>query len=73
MMNIGTNPTVNGKKETIEVNFFDFNENLYNKTLTISLLKRLRDEVKFESIDALKTQLLQDKTNALQFINNHAQ
>ncbi|AUC82682.1 bifunctional riboflavin kinase/FAD synthetase [Lacinutrix sp. Bg11-31] len=73
MMNIGTNPTVNGKTETIEVHFFNFKKKIYNKTLTIELLERLRDEEKFESIDTLKQQLLKDKTNALQFISNHAQ
>ncbi|WP_299382561.1 bifunctional riboflavin kinase/FAD synthetase [uncultured Lacinutrix sp.] len=73
MMNIGTNPTVNGKTQTIEVNFFNFDEKIYGKTLTIELLERLRDEEKFESVDALKKQLLKDKTNALQFIIDYAQ
>lgn len=73
MMNIGTNPTVNGKTQTIEVNFFNFDEKIYGKTLTIELLERLRDEKKFESVDVLKKQLLKDKTNALQFIIDYAQ
>ena len=69
MMNIGTNPTVNGTSQTIEVNIFNVNENLYDKTLKIELLKRLRDEHKFSSVDALKTQLKIDAQNAHQFIN----
>jgi len=69
MMNIGTNPTVNGTSQTIEVNFFNVDENLYDKTLKIELLKRLRDEHKFSSVDALKTQLKIDAQNAHQFIN----
>lgn len=69
MMNIGTNPTVNGTSQTIEVNFFNVNENLYDKTLKIELLKRLRGEHKFSSVDALKTQLKIDAQNAHQFIN----
>lgn len=73
MMNIGTNPTVNGKAQTIEINFFDFNEDLYDRTLNIELIERLRDEEKFESIGVLKQQLLKDKTNALTFISNYAQ
>ena len=73
MMNIGTNPTVNGKTQTVEVNFFNFNENIYDKILTIEILERLRNEEKFESVDVLKQQLLKDKINALKFINNHAQ
>ena len=73
MMNIGTNPTVNGKTQTIEVYFFNFDNNLYNKKLTIEILKRLRGEEKFESVNVLKQQLLKDKNNALVFINNYAQ
>lgn len=61
MMNIGTNPTVGGTKQTIEVNFLDFDGNLYGEELRISFHKRLRDEVKFESVDALKVQLAEDR------------
>lgn len=73
MMNIGTNPTVNGKSQTIEVHFFNWETTLYDMKLNVELLERLRDEEKFESIDALKDQLKQDKNNALTFINNYAQ
>ncbi|RED50591.1 bifunctional riboflavin kinase/FAD synthetase [Seonamhaeicola aphaedonensis] len=71
MMNIGMNPTVNGKRETIEVHFFNFRENIYNQTIQIELLKRLRDEEKFQSVEALKNQLKKDKETALVFIANH--
>ncbi len=70
MMNIGNRPTVNGGNQTIEVNFFDFNEDLYGKTLTIDLLYFLRDEQKYESIDKLTSQLKQDKQNAKRFLSN---
>ena len=69
MMNIGTRPTVDGTSQTIEVNFFDFNQNLYNKKITISLLKRMRSEQKFSSVDDLKTQLLLDKISANEYIS----
>lgn len=72
MMNIGTNPTVNGTCQTIEAHFFNFKTDIYNKIVTIELLERLRDEEKFESVNALKQQLLKDKNNASQFIKNHA-
>ena len=72
MMNIGTNPTFNGIVETTEVNFFNFDADLYNKKITIELLDRLRDEEKFQSVSDLKQQLIKDKNNALQFINNDA-
>lgn len=72
MMNIGTNPTFNGIVETTEVNFLNFDADLYNKKITIELLDRLRDEEKFQSVSDLKQQLIKDKNNALQFINNDA-
>lgn len=68
MMNIGFNPTVSGTTKTIEVHFFDFNQDLYNVELQIDILHRLRDESKFESIDALKEQLSKDKTTSLSII-----
>ncbi|NNE33555.1 MAG: bifunctional riboflavin kinase/FAD synthetase [Winogradskyella sp.] len=69
MMNIGTNPTVDGKKRSIEVHFFDFHQDIYGDELKIDFLKRLRSEQKFESLDALKSQLKRDKTNALNYLN----
>jgi len=72
MMNIGTNPTFNGKMQTIEVHFFNFNNNLYNKIIIVEFLKRMRDEKKFESVNALKKQLLIDKNNALALIKTYA-
>lgn len=68
MMNIGMNPTVNGKKETIEVHFFDFDTDIYNKTIQIDFLKRIRDEEKFESVESLKGQLHKDKETTLTYL-----
>lgn len=72
MMNIGHNPTVNGKHQTIETHFFDFNKDLYGQNLKIELLQRLRDEQKFNSVEELQSQLHIDKNNALEFIKSHA-
>lgn len=69
MMNIGFNPTVSGEKQTIEVNLFDFNEDIYGKQIEVSLLQYLREEQKFGSVDLLKEQLNQDKVNSLAFVN----
>ena len=70
MMNIGKNPTVSQDNKThIEVHFFDFDGDLYGKTLKIELLDHLRSEIKFPNIDALKEQLENDKSNAKQRIN----
>jgi riboflavin kinase/FMN adenylyltransferase len=68
MMNIGVRPTVDGTTQTIEVNLFDFQQELYDQQITVSLLKRMRSEQKFESIEALKAQLTIDKTAAQEYI-----
>jgi riboflavin kinase/FMN adenylyltransferase len=71
MMNIGTNPTVKGTNQTIEVHFFDFNRDIYGKKIQIRLIKRLRDERKFGSLDALKAQLEKDKQTSEALIQNY--
>jgi len=68
MMNIGTRPTVDGTTQTIEIHFFDFQKELYNQKITISLSHRMRSEQKFKSVDALKKQLDKDKITALAII-----
>lgn len=70
MLNIGTNPTVEGKAVSIEVHLFDFQDDLYGKEITVELLKRIRDEQKFASVDELKEQLHKDKVVAQQFFAN---
>lgn len=62
MMNIGTNPTLGENQQTIEVHFFDFNQNIYNKKLTIKVLDKIREEQKFDSLEALQLQLNKDQT-----------
>ena len=68
MMNIGFNPTVNGQNQTIEVNLFDFDADIYGQKIEVSLLHYLREEQKFGSLDLLKAQLNQDEQDALNFI-----
>jgi len=68
MMNIGTNPTVDGKEQSIEVHFFNLDRDLYNKKIKIELLGRLRNERKFKSLESLRSQLKIDKENALKLI-----
>ncbi|MES2545612.1 MAG: bifunctional riboflavin kinase/FAD synthetase [Bacteroidota bacterium] len=68
MMNIGTNPTLNGTNQAIEIHFFDFNSDLYGQEIEISILHRLRSEQKFESLDQLKQQLENDKISSLAFL-----
>lgn len=64
MLNIGVRPTVDGTKLSIEVNIFDFNKDIYGEILRVETIARLRDEIKFNSLDALKTQLAKDKEEA---------
>jgi riboflavin kinase / FMN adenylyltransferase len=64
MMNIGLRPTVDGTKRVIEVNIFDFSEDIYGRVLRIFLKKHLRGEQKFGGLEALKAQLAKDKAEA---------
>jgi riboflavin kinase/FMN adenylyltransferase len=68
MMNIGINPTVNGENLSIEVHFFDFDADLYNQKIVVSILHRIRSEQKFESVELLKQQLENDKNTSISFI-----
>lgn len=71
MTNIGTNPTVGGTKQTIETYFFDTEFNLYDKTIQIELLTRIRDEKKFESTAELKEAMSNDEDFAREYIDTH--
>lgn len=71
MMNIGNNPTVQGTSQSVEIHLFNFKSYIYNKDISVSLLKRLRDEHKFESVEALKTQLRKDQQDALTYFKNN--
>ena len=70
MMNIGYNPTVAGKKQSIETHFFGWDTPLYGKKLQLRLLKKLRDEHKFPSVELLVEQLKKDQENAFEFFSN---
>jgi len=64
MMNIGIRPTVDGQKKVIEVNIFNFDQDIYEQYLTVLVYEFIRGEVKFNGLDALKNQLHQDKITA---------
>ncbi len=61
MGNIGVRPTIDHGDLTIEVNIFNFDEDIYGEKITIEFVDRLRDEKKFKDIEALKAQLAKDK------------
>lgn len=64
MMNIGTRPTFDGNHQTLEVNIFDFDEDLYGKALRVEFVSRLREERRFDSMEALREQLEKDEIQA---------
>ncbi|MBO9660493.1 MAG: riboflavin kinase, partial [Chitinophagaceae bacterium] len=68
MMSIGFRPTVDGKKRVIEVNLFDFNQDIYGKTIRIYIKKYLREEIKFDSLEALVKQIDQDKIDSMNIL-----
>ncbi len=66
MCNIGTRPTVNaGRDRTVETNIFDFDEDIYGLDLKVTFLGKIRDERRFDSLEALKNQLILDRQACL--------
>lgn len=61
MLSIGTNPTVNGEKLTVEVYILDFNEDIYGEEITVKFRDFLHEEIKFESLEKLIERLDEDK------------
>jgi len=60
LLNIGTNPTVNGTEQTIELHLLDFTGDLYGKRMNVKLLRFIRPDRKFDSIDDLRRQIQSD-------------
>lgn len=69
MMNIGHRPTFDGVRQTLEAHIFQLHENLYDQLLWVSFVARLRDEQRFDSIEALKEQLQKDAAKAEETLN----
>ena len=70
--NLGTRPTVTGiSKLHLEVHVLNFSKDLYGQHVHITFLKKIRDEVKFESIEALKAQIKKDIISAEIFLKNY--
>jgi riboflavin kinase/FMN adenylyltransferase len=68
MCNIGNRPTIEKSSFAVEIHIFDFNREIYGENLTIYFVDRLRNEVRFESMEALKAQLVEDKKMALEIL-----
>ena len=71
MMNIGVRPTVNHNADhrSIEVHIFDFNEDIYDRSITLFFVGKIREEQKFQGIDQLKAQLMLDQNSALAILS----
>ena len=69
-VSIGTNPTFGGHDRTIEPFILDFDDNLYGKTLRLEFVQRLRDQVKFDSVDALLEQIDRDVAQTRQILES---
>ena len=68
MGNIGFRPTIENSPLTVEVHIFNFDEEIYDKTITIAFVKRIRNEIKFPDTEQLKQQLMKDKESVLQLL-----
>ena len=69
MLYIGQRPTVGGVHQTIEVNIFDFDKTIYGETLSVQFIGSIRQDIKFNDLEALKKQLALDKQSALTLLS----
>ena len=72
MAYIGQRPTINGMTRNIEVNIFDFDQEIYGQNIKMNFLAFLRHDVKFTGLEALKVQLQQDKEDTLSFFEGRS-
>jgi riboflavin kinase/FMN adenylyltransferase len=66
--NVGSRPTVSGIRQQLEVHIFNFDADLYGQTIEVVMLKKLRNEIKFSSVDDLTRQIAQDSDQAKKFV-----
>lgn len=73
LVNIGRRPSVetSGARRNAEAWIFDFDRDIYQHSIEIRLVKRLRDELRFDSLDALRAAMEQDKINAIKIIEEY--
>ncbi len=70
MLNIGIRPTFEGKNKTIEVNIFNLKKIIYGREIKLFLVKKIRNEIKFDNIEQLKRQLYFDKVLSKKILGN---
>ena len=66
--NVGNRPTVGGIENRVETHIFDFNKNIYGAHIRIIFLKKIRDEVRFDSVEQLKEQIEKDILTAKEYL-----
>ena len=71
MMSIGIRPTIADNRRTIEVNIFDFNEDIYGRIVRVYVKYFLRNEEKFDSMEDLKKQISLDEINAKKLLSGN--
>ena len=69
LCNIGLRPTIGGKHLVIEVNILDFSEDIYGKEISVSVLRIIRKEKKFQNLDQLVNQIRLDRIKALKLLS----
>jgi SHS2 domain-containing protein len=67
--NVGVRPTVNGSHRTIEAHIIDFDGDLYGRSIELAFVYRLRDEIKFSGLEALKAQITRDRDRTAQILS----
>lgn len=67
--NMGIRPTVGGQNPVLEVHILNFSQNLYGKKITVEFLQKVRDEQKFDGLEALKDQIFKDISTAEQYFS----
>lgn len=71
MMSIGIRPSFKGGVRTLEVHIFDFNKQIYGKSIQVRFLDRIRDEMKFEKVEDLIAEMVKDKIKSLSILSAH--
>lgn len=66
---VGSRPTVNGSKVLLEVHLFDFNQNIYGRHVRVEFVEKIRNEEKFETIEAMRLQIMEDVKSARLVLN----
>lgn len=71
MLYIGQRPTVGGEHQSIEVNIFDFNRNIYNEIIEVSFIEMIRGDIKFNNLDELREQLFLDQQHTIHILKQY--